>query len=296
MTEPPQRATPAGAVTVLLTYAAAALLGGVGWFIGLLIPCEGFLCSIGFAVVGAVVGVLVSAVVAVAVARRDGVRWWYTPITYGLVVGAGLAAMSVPDAVGRPLWVLAAAAPLVGIALSAPLRAWVRALVLALVAGAMVVFPTAQQSAREARWDDQRRTAAATWRAEGVPLFAPVGRDGIVVNSLGVKALYEGGGHEAWYDLAEPGVAGEARVWLETGPNAESQCGERPDPDDLGDGITVLGRPEAAATVCRVIGEAKLSLWQDGSEGDWRGQRLIDLARDLEATDAAWLEQHLRER
>ena len=67
-------------------------------------------------------------------------------------------------------------------------------------------------------------------------------------------------------------------------------------PHDLGDGVVVLGDATDPTTICRTMGGAKLTLWQDGSRGDWTGARLIDLARDLEATDTQWLEQHLRGR
>ena len=61
-------------------------------------------------------------------------------------------------------------------------------------------------------------------------------------------------------------------------------------------GVVVLGDPADPTTICRTMGDAKLTLWQDGSSGEWTGARLVDLARDLEATDTQWLEQHLRGR
>ncbi|MDO5535395.1 MAG: hypothetical protein Q4F65_12185 [Propionibacteriaceae bacterium] len=302
MTKPPPEHTPqsgapagnAGVRTVLATYLAALLLGGVGVLIGVNVPCEGFLCSITGGMVGALVGVLFSAPVAAYVARRDGVAWWYTPIAYGIPVAVLAALLGVsPLAQHVPelsLWLLMAAGPLVAIALAGRMPGWARVALVAIVVAAVVVVPLLAQQWREARRADERRDEASRWRQEGVPLLAPVSREGVQVHSIGVSAR-EGGGHEAFYDLTQPGLEGEARVWLETGPDAESRCEGR-NATDLGDGVSALG-PDSATTACRTIDGVKVSVWQDGAQGSWRGTELVDLARDLQRTDGSWLEQHL---
>lgn len=296
---PSASATPAGAATVGITYLAALLLGGLVGAVGAVVPCSGFLCSIGNAIIGAGVGVLASAVIAAVVARRHGVRWWYTPIAYGLpvlaVAGQSRLDGVTGDGLGTALWVLAIGAPVLALAVAGPMRVWVRVLLVALLAVAVVVVPVLDEAANARDRDRQRRTVVATWRNLDVPVYAPVGRADITVNALGFSTQL-GAGQEAWYDMAQPGLAGEARVWLETGPDATSQCDGAHAPHDLGDGVVVLGDPADPTTICRTMGDAKLTLWQDGSSGDWTGARLVDLARDLEATDTQWLEQHLRGR
>ena len=293
------RATRANVVTALATYAAALVLGGLFGAIGSVIPCSGFLCSIGNAVLGAGVGVLASALIAAVVARRHGVRWWYTPIAYGLPVlaVAGLSRLDgvTGDGLGTALWVLGIGAPVLALAAAGPMRVWVRVLLVVLLAVAVVVVPVLNEAANARDRDRQRRTVVATWRNLDVPVYAPVGRADITVNALGFKTRL-GAVQEAWYDMAQLGLAGEARVLLESGPGATSRCDGAHAPHDLGEGVVVLGDPADPTTICRSMGGAKLTLWQDGSQGDWAGARLIGLARDLEATDTQWLEQHLRGR
>ena len=296
---PSASAAPAGAATVGITYLAALLLGALVGAVGAVVPCSGFLCSIGNAIIGASVGVLASAVIAALVARRDGVRWWYTPIAYGIPVAA-VAALPLLDQVfgavpESALWVVALCAPVLALAAAGPLRPWVRGLLVALVAIAVVVAPLLDAAGDARRFDERRRSAVATWRTFDLPVHAPVGRADITVNALGVSQR-AGGGYEAWYDMAQPDIGGEARVWMELGPEADTRCDAATAPIDLGDGIAVLGDPADPSTICRTIGDAKLTLWQDGSEGDWTGARLVELARDLQATDGAWLEGHLRRR
>ena len=229
---------------MLATYAAALVLGGLFGAIGSVIPCSGFLCSIGNAILGAGVGVLASAVIAAVVARRHGVRWWYTPIAYGLpvlaVAGQSRLDGVTGDGLGTALWVLAIVAPVLALAVAGPMRVWVRVLLVALLAVAVVVVPVLDEAANARDRDRQRRTVVATWRNLDVPVYAPVGRADITVNALGFSTQL-GAGQEAWYDMAQPGLAGEARVWLETGPDATSQCDGAHAPHDLGDGVVVLG-------------------------------------------------------
>lgn len=293
----PGRTATGAFVTVLATYIAALVLGGAGGGIGLVLLCEGFLCSVGNAFTGAVLGIVASVPIAAHVAHRNGVRWWYTLIAYAIPASLllPLTSVTIPldEAQAIGVAVLAIGSPLVAIAVSVPLPLGVRAALLGVVAVGVVGVPLVVQVNEDARRDDHLASQVEVWRQDGLPLYAPAGRTGVQVNSLGVMTPRPGYGREAWYDLAERGIAGEARVWMDVGSAAQSRCAGQP---DLGDGVRALGRPDEARTVCRTIGDAELNLWQDGSRGEWDGQRLIDLARDLQPTDVGWLEQHLRER
>ena len=154
------------------------MLGGLFGAIGSVIPCSGFLCSIGNAVLGAGVGVLASALIAAVVARRHGVRWWYTPIAYGLpvlaVAGQSRLAGVTGDGLGTALWVLAIVAPVLALAVAGPMRVWVRVLLVALLAVAVVVVPVLDEAANARDRDRQRRTVVATWRNLDVPRITAI--------------------------------------------------------------------------------------------------------------------------
>lgn len=129
--------------TVAPTYAAALVCGLVGLGVGLVVPCEGFLCSFGGMIVGALLGMLASAPVAAWRARREGVRWWYTPIAYLGVLALLAWALSLPavwldDAQMTAFAVTAAGCPLLGAAAAARLRPWVRGLLVGVVVVSVV--------------------------------------------------------------------------------------------------------------------------------------------------------------
>lgn len=291
-----RRTVPRGVTTVIVTYVAALLGAAVGAAIGGQVPCEGFLCSLGNLLIGGLLGAAASAAVVAAVAHRDGVGWWYTPIAYGIPLAALGLAWTMLGQPGEPssavLVILAGSAPLTAIALAAPMPRWVRAALLALVAVALVLGPIVVREADEAARADQRRRAVATWQGEGLPVYAPVGRSDVEVTTVSVRPTREGDTRQAWYQIAQAGVGGEARVWIETGPDARSQCDDARNATDQGGGVLGLGGPDPT-TLCRVFDDGKASVWQDGPDGDWDSERLLALTRGLQPSDTAWLEAHL---
>lgn len=283
--------------TVAATYVAALVVGAAGGAIGLAIPCTGFLCSVGNLVMGAGFGVLASALIAAVVARRDGVWWWYTPIAYGVpivaLVGTGILLGGSRLGEGA-LLALGLAGPVIAVALAGRMRRRWRAVLLGLVAVAIVVVPLLQEQAWQSRRAGQQGAQVTAWRNAGHPVYAPVHRDQIQVTYLSVLAASDGSSFSALYDMTQAGVPGTARVSMETGPNADSRCGAVVQPD--ADGIVTFDGLGGVGTVCRRVDGGTVMLWQDGPDGNWHGDRLVQLARDLEPTDATWLEQHMAQR
>lgn len=302
MTSPRPTRTPDGSgalKTLGLTYAAALLFGAVGAFIGSIVPCSGFLCNVGYAALGAVIGVFASAPVAAIAARRNGVRWWYTVVAYGLPVLALVMLLTAGSVIESPpeivLFIMAAAAPIVGILVAAPGDPRWRIAAIAVIVVALLVAPFIQDQLSRNRWDEERRTAIVRWQAAGHPVYAPVGTDGTVVQAVSVRDATEHLSASAMYDLTVPGVDGEVRVWHIPEPDGSTLCDPRQPYTDLGDGIRTRGTGDDVVTVCRSFDGITVGLTNDGP-GGWEGQPLVDLARSLELTDTAWLTEHLRER
>lgn len=285
--------------TLGITYAAALLFGAVGTFIGTIIPCSGFLCSVGYAALGGVIGVFASAPVAAIAARRNGVRWWYTPVAYGLPLLAIVMLLTAGSVIPSPpeivLLIMAATAPVVGIALAAPGDPRWRIAAVGVIALAMVGAPFIQDQLDRNRWDEQRHEDIAEWESAGHPVYAPVGTDGVVVQGVDVAAAGTHRPASAMYDLTVPGVDGDVRIWHIPEPDENTICDPRQDYADLGDGIRTWGTGDEVETVCRAVDGLTLGITNDGP-GGWQGQPLVDLARSLELTDTAWLTEHLRDR
>lgn len=283
--------------TVLATYGVAILFGVIAGVIGLLLPCEGFLCNVGYGVMGALLGVLASAPATAIIARRNGVRWWYTVIAYGAVIVAlvlGATANSVlPSPDELSLLVLAASGPLLGAVFAAPGKLWRRFVIVGLLAVAFVVAPIIADELTNRRWHEQDVNAIERWRTDGLPVFAPVGLEGVVVNSVSVSADSEHRHGSSLYDMSVPGVAGEVRVDHAQETNPGDYCHTDKTFQDLGDGLEGLTGDDGATVVCFTRDGIRVTVREDGFEGQWRGDRLVELARSLQLADPDWLADHL---
>lgn len=297
---PPRDARASALTTVTFTYVAALALGAIGALIGASLPCSGFLCNVGYGAIGGLVGVLASAPIAAWLAHRSGVRWWYTPIAYGVPVLALVVLLTAGAVVQSPgevsLFVLAAAGPLIAITVAAPGRWWRRVAIIAVVAAATVLAPFAQDYLNRERWDDQRRAAIEAWRADGLPVFAPLGLAEVEVRAVSVTPASEHGAASALYDAVLPGVDGEVRVSVTREPNESGSCAEGGHLRDLGEGLEARGEGDDVSAVCLRVDGATVTVTEDGFTDTWRGDRLVEFARSLEPTDADWLEEHLREK
>lgn len=285
----PAASGPATALAVAAHYAAALLLGAGGAMIGAVLPCEGFLCAIGNAVVWGGGGILLGSLVAAWVARRMGLGWWYVPVTL-LVLVAALWASSLADGFATTALVaLAALAPVVGGALAGRLGIVPRVVTLAVVVAAALGAGVVGAQVERSQDAQQREARIERFRGAQVNFVAPASREGVEVRLVSV----DNGEHPAAiYDLRTPEVPDWLRVSLFTDPERQECRG--PGVRDLGGGVRGAGEPGEQRTVCRDFDDVRVQVWPDGSPNRWRGDAMVELAADLEPVEVEWLVERAR--
>ena len=283
----------------LATLAFVPVLGSLFGLVGLGIPCEGFLCSIGLALYGAIAGAALGLVLGGVAGWFCGLRWWFIPgFVLGVVAGGmAFSALAIPIESSWP-WLLPILPLAAVLASRLPTRPRLLAsgilgavLVLGVGVGVFVVGRTSAVAAAS------RAVAAA--RTDGVGILAPVGHDEFVVSAV-VHEPPPTGPYLA-YDLTELGQPGTVRVLMDR-VDAFDSCGDGSvlrawqlgDPPPTG-GVDAIDR------VCVPVpggGWAVLFAAEPeiiaGENAGWRGRRLVDLAEALRPDDGAWVVGHAR--
>ncbi|GAA4893588.1 hypothetical protein GCM10025789_08460 [Tessaracoccus lubricantis] len=248
------------------------------------LPCDGFLCNVGNAFLGALVGGALGLVVTAVVGARLGLRWWFVPVLVAvLAVGVVLFTRfdGVPERAGV---LLALLSPMAGALSAAGLRRRGFTVGIASLA-ALAVFGTAVLTLgahldRRAQLD--RR--ADQFRAAALPLHAPTALEQAELRLV----LAED--DQVIYDLRTPQHTGWLRIVLE--PAATQPCELGRNGTDLGDGIVATGRDQSFRRVCRQLGSVNAELWPDSSDNDWQADQMVEVARQLEPADAQWFVDH----
>ena len=168
----------------LATLAFVPVLDSLFGLVGLGIPCEGFLCSIGLALYGAIAGAALGLVLGGVAGWFCGLRWWFIPgFVLGVVAGGmAFSALAIPIESSWP-WLLPILPLAAVLASGLPTRPRLLAsgilgavLVLGVGVGVFVVGRTSAVAAAS------RAVAAA--RTDGVGILAPVGHDEFVVSAV----------------------------------------------------------------------------------------------------------------
>ncbi|ANS77766.1 hypothetical protein SGUI_0370 [Serinicoccus hydrothermalis] len=304
-------------VAALATWFVLVLVLAAGGFaIGAMIPCEGGLECLDYPFGGALLGALLGAVAAAVLAAR-WMRWWWLPTTIVLVVPAVMLA-EVDETLSLVLVLMApvvagltAVGPRAGesgardagadengaddVGAGEPgagerRRAWLPGAValacaVALATGTWIVLDR-----------EERREEIAELEAVGADLVAPVGRE-----DLSVWTVTGLSGDLVSYIVARGEIPDAAYLDVDIRPGG-GDCltltDNRPC-EDLGDGLSVYRQPESDHYVVYVdLGGSNVRLTDrtnfDGVPG-WTEDETVELARELQPVDAAWLVDHERQ-
>ena len=269
-------------LAVVAVYGAVAVAGFLGATIGAVVPCTGKFCELGQVFEGALIGGVIGLALAGGIAHLLGMRWWFIPLTAGLVVVAAWGGFNTADIVTYAFMVLGVTAPViaaltaarlakrtVGIALGA-----LAALIAVAVAG--MALMDQYEKRRHAQWQ------AARFRTTPIPLHAPAHLSDAEVR---LTAADE---HRVIYDLRTPAHDGWLRVVL--APD-DPHCGWK-NRTEVGDGIVVPGNGTDYGRVCRDLGEVTAEFWPDGGSSDWTGPQILEVAAELVPADAQWFIEH----
>lgn len=275
-------------------YAAALVLGVLGFFVGGALPCtdRGFQClavPFWWGGWGAVLGVLLAG----WWGARAGMRWWWGPLTLvGVALGTALGGLTT-SWVGL---VVALLAP-VGAALLSRPRAGLpgaggRGVGRSVLVGVALVGLGIALVAGVWKLDDlgKRRDLVSGLESMGVPFYAPAERDDLVISHL--YSGGPGGSDRVHYTVRKDG---DRQSWIsvEVGRPMELACEQTQSLTCTeADGVVVANRDDDWVSVFRQTDDSSIRVGPHSGSSDlngWTIEELMTLARDLEPVEGKWL-------